>query len=371
MKRGLLLFSLFSIFFLIYSASCIVYINEVMPHSNNTWKDEWLELYNPENLTLNLSNWKISDLSSTDNFSLIIPAFSYALIVDSSTSKDNLTGCNTFNISNESCFELTTIGSGLNDNNETIFLFDNLNNSIDNFSWHENIKSSGKSWSLNSSNNLKWLKCSPSPGFFNSCSEYQNNQNETEENNQTNNNEEDPESRIKITDSPNKAKFGEEIDIDLEIYKGSTNKYALYVYVQNEDKNKVSKKITLHLRTKYTDYDEQVSLELDCLDESGDYKIIAEGLDDKDTESIYLESCSKFAKTLSSTNNLQENNLPQSNQALTPNNPSPKTQNQNNLITGSSVSSNKDFPNFLIILPVILSFITLLIIISLILKKVP
>ena len=468
-----------------------------MPHSNNSWQDEWLELYNPENLTFNLTNWKISDLSSRDNFSLIIYPFSYALIVDSATTKDNLSGCDAFNISSESCFELTTIGSGLNDGNETIFLFDNLNSSIDNFSWQENIKSSGKSWSFN---NSEWSTCIPTPGLFNLCE--QNNENETNQtnetfepviflnfpsqvyNNKTNftiqalfenfsqgnydlkldikngtkylnrlwlnegewsdknswidnftyvnsmnfsqdilsiididnsfvgnaslqlkirnetsifysdiynifiingtsqennpdnqtnetkeNNEE--ESSIKISDSPSKSKFGKTIDIDLEIYKGSTNKYALYVYVEDEDKNKVSEKKTLHLRTKYKDYEETVSLDLDCLNESGNYKIIAEGLDGKDTETIYLESC--FEKTTQSSsisqnikNNLVQNNLSQQNQNPQTQNTYPINQN-NNLITGSAISSDSNNPNFLEILPIISG--VLIMVLAVIIKK--
>ena len=120
-----------------------VVINEIMPHTNNFWGDEWLELYNPTNGTVVLNAWKIGDLSSNDTFSLNISAAGFGLIVDSGTG--NNTGCAAFNISAESCIALSTIGSGLNDGAETVFLYDAAGNLIDTFSWSTNIKSSGHS----------------------------------------------------------------------------------------------------------------------------------------------------------------------------------------------------------------------------------
>lgn len=173
MKRGYILITLFFVVLisLMIDISHAILINEIMPHTNNSWHDEWIELYNPNNETLNLSLWKIGDKTSNDSISLILPPFSFGLIVDSGTNKDNLTGCKAFNISNESCYELTTIGLGLNDDNETVFLYDNLNYSIDNFSWSESIKSTGYSWSKDNYSN--WTTFSPTPGSINFCPENQ------------------------------------------------------------------------------------------------------------------------------------------------------------------------------------------------------
>ena len=101
-----------------------VSINEVMPHSNNSLGDEWIEIYNNENLEINLTNWKIGDISSNDTINLTISAGGFAIITN-----DNI-NCTSFSVSNKSCFELATIGSGLNDDDEKIYLYDNSSNII-------------------------------------------------------------------------------------------------------------------------------------------------------------------------------------------------------------------------------------------------
>lgn len=374
MKRGFLESVFILVFFfinLINLASAQPYINEVMPHSNNSWNNEWLELYNPGNETLNLSSWKISDKVSNDTFSLIIYPKDYALIVDDGNTKDNSTGCKAFNICNESCFELTSIGSGLNDDNETVFLY-NSTLLADTFSWNESIKSIGKSWSLNLSD---WMKCFSSPGFANNCTIYQNNESKNDSDEQNNSDDENSEddsneqdSTIKISDSPNNAQFGKDIEIDLDIYKGSTNKYALYIYVENSDKKKVSEKQTLHLRTKYKEYEEQVSLQLDCLEESGTYKIVAEGLDEKDTETIHLKSCHETADESPSTTPLNSKPFTEDSQTL-----ASKTSISpliSNPITGSIIQESSNQNSSSIVLIGILCFITLTLVISAIMKKI-
>lgn len=101
------------------------------------------------------------------------------------------------------------------------------------------------------------------------------------------------ESFIKIIDAPDEAKFGDEIEIELEVYKGDTTKYAVYVYVQDENEEKVSDKITLHFYDKFANYEEKVSLTLKCKNEKGIYEIVAEGLDTKDTKEIELTECNE------------------------------------------------------------------------------
>ncbi|MCX8194036.1 MAG: hypothetical protein N3G19_01600 [Candidatus Pacearchaeota archaeon] len=101
------------------------------------------------------------------------------------------------------------------------------------------------------------------------------------------------ESKIEIVDAPNEAKFGEEIEIQLEVYKGDTTKYAVYIYVQDDNEEKVSDKITLHLNEKFKTYKETINLNLKCKNEKGIYEIVAEGLDVFDKEEIELEECDK------------------------------------------------------------------------------
>ena len=487
MKRGLLLLSLFSIFFIftISFVSSQVYINEVMPNPTDNCNDctEWLELYSSEP---NFIGW--INTGESKNLSLNTTIQDHLVIT-----KNKTAFLSYWNVSPEKIIELAI---GLTNSGDKITLYDKYNTTIDFFNWSKDI--GNKSWAKI---NETFIECSfPTPGMLNLCEQEQNKENETnqtnetykpliflnfpsqvynnktnftiqalfknfsqgnydlkldikngtkylnrlwlnegewsdknswidnftyidsmnftqdilniididnsfvgnaslqlkirnetsifysdiynlsvingtsQENNQTNETEENneqEESSIKISDSPSKAKFGQDIDIDLEIYKGSTNKYALYVYVEDEDKNKVSEKKTLHLRTKYKDYEETVSLDLDCLNESGNYKIIAEGLDDRDTETIYLESC--FEKTTQSSsisqnikNNLVQNNLSQQNQNPQTQNTYPINQN-NNFMTGSAISSDSNNPNFLEILPIILG--VFIIVLAVIIKK--
>ncbi|MCL6500559.1 MAG: lamin tail domain-containing protein, partial [Candidatus Pacearchaeota archaeon] len=108
------------------------------------------------------------------------------------------------------------------------------------------------------------------------------------------------ESEIRIVAVPSRAKFGSTIEIKLEVYKGDTTKYAVYVYVQDKDDTKVSDKATLHLKEKFTNYSETIELNLKCKNEQGTYEIVAEGLDTKDTKEIKLTECEE--------NETEENN---------------------------------------------------------------
>lgn len=150
-------------FFISIHETFAVIISEVMPHTNNSWQDEWIELYNPSEEIINLTGWIIGDLSSNDTITnLIIHNKSFALIVDINTT--NNTGCAAFNISDNSCFALLTIGNGLNDDNESIFLYDLTKTLIADFSWNVNIKSSGNSFSFV---NGTWQQCEPTPASIN------------------------------------------------------------------------------------------------------------------------------------------------------------------------------------------------------------
>lgn len=271
-----------------------IYINEIMPHSNNSWNDEWIEVYNNGSEIINLSGWNVKDNLYNDTFSLLIYPNSFGLIVDNSTHIEDLLGCNGFDITQQSCFELTTIGNGLNDEIETISLYDNENNLIDMIIYNTSIKSQGKSWNRNNSN---LLACVPTPGTPNNCSQtYQNNTNST---NETNTTLPSPDSYIEILDYPDESIFGEEIDVDFHVYKGETGKYAVYTYVQNDDGDKVSEKITVHAgnsssSSKFKDYYFEEKILLDCLDESREYELVIEGLDVSETRKIEIKKCKDF-----------------------------------------------------------------------------
>jgi len=153
---GVIIF-LIAIFSVCVSA---VRINEVMPHTNNSLGNEWVELYNEEGNNISLINWTIGDLVSNDIINLNISANGFAIITNDAI------GCSNFSVPNGSCIELTTIGGGLNNVDETIYLYDNNSILISNLSWSENIQASGNSWQFY---NETWQTCSPTPGQINLC----------------------------------------------------------------------------------------------------------------------------------------------------------------------------------------------------------
>ena len=458
MDKRFLLFILIFIIFNISNVSAVV-INEIMPHSNNSWIDEWVEIYNPTNNIFNLTQWKIGDLKGNDTINnLIIYPNSFGLIVDNNTQMNNQMGCESFNIPNESCIELRAIGNGLKDDNETLYLYDANSNLVDSFSWSTDLKSTGKSWSLY---NLNWLPCPPTPGFQNNCSQQGQGQQEKEldlnydsevgcdeefsieieafnfedgdydikidildeededrigkvwdedeekwkstsyyiisaleiENNygnaelifkvedfegeailrpkikETGSNSYEQfsdfsidiecniqeESEIDIIDAPEQAKFGEEIEIELEIYRGDTAKYAVYVYVQDSEERKVSDKISLHCDEKFQSYTEIVTLDLNCKNEQGTYEIIAQGLDVEDIKLIELESCSAEEKEEENTETISQSS-------------SLSEKDSFSHITGSVIETESFVFNR--ILPYILTSVALLLVIYLIIKKI-
>lgn len=158
----LLILSLFLFFMVLVGfASAEIRINEVMPHDNNNYSKEWVELYNSGPSDILITNWIISDGTGNDTINVTLNASSYALIIEGSSGN-----CSFFNISTENCFEVATIGtSGLKDDNESVILF-NSSTLISNFSWGYSITSSGKSFGYNGTS---WQNCTPTPGTVNNC----------------------------------------------------------------------------------------------------------------------------------------------------------------------------------------------------------
>ncbi len=166
------------------------------------------------------------------------------------------------------------------------------------------------------------------------------------------------ESKIDIIDAPDEARFGESIEVEIEVYRGNTAKYAVYVYVQDNDGVKVSNKISLHFDEKFETNIEIVALILKCKDEQGTYDIIAEGLDELNREQISLEPCEEEGEE--ETKNEQTKSESSIEQETT-----------NNY---KSVSSNTvlESENFLITkgMPYFLTTISLILVIYLIIKKI-
>jgi len=183
---------LFSINFVLVSA---VRINEVMYDPNDTYqcKDaycEYIEIYNNENITINLTGWKLCndtllsgyiDNRSGQNLlinNLTLEPFQYALITDG---KSGTLVYYNFNVSDNSlAFHVdgATMCGGLNENGENISILNSSGGIIDNIHYNKTLgwqeATGGKSLQkINiSAENTKenWRACEPTPGRENNCS---------------------------------------------------------------------------------------------------------------------------------------------------------------------------------------------------------
>ena len=144
---GLLLFLVF-----IPNSSALI-INEIMadPIADETL-NEWIELYNNESKEIDVSNWIIGDNADNDSIEgglygkegTIIKPFGFAILTD-----DNTRAYNNFNVSPDAIklyVDDSSMGNGLGNDGETIYLFDSSSNIIDKKEY--NKTNEGLSWAL-------------------------------------------------------------------------------------------------------------------------------------------------------------------------------------------------------------------------------
>lgn len=161
------------VFLFLIDISNGILINEIMADPvDDEHLNEWIELYNNESVSINVRNWTIGDDNDTDIIEgglydgegTIIPANGFAIITDDSTRVYN-----NFNVSDDAVrlyVDDSSIGSsGLNNNGETIYLYDNNGNLIDTKTY--NSTTDGLSWAFV---NGSLHKSDPTPGFSNNGS---------------------------------------------------------------------------------------------------------------------------------------------------------------------------------------------------------
>lgn len=89
-------------------------------------------------------------------------------------------------------------------------------------------------------------------------------------------------SAIAIASAPASAKFGEYVDIELDVYRGNTSKYAVELRVEGSGKN-ISEAATVHAKSKFTNYTFKVPVLLksncDSAFSAGSHTIKVSGLD--------------------------------------------------------------------------------------------
>ncbi|MCX6667506.1 MAG: lamin tail domain-containing protein, partial [Euryarchaeota archaeon] len=148
LKASHYIFILFFIFLLINQISIAgalstIVINEVMynPTQDDNY-NEWIELYNPTNQSINVSGWSITDNSAEDflegdlengNGTTVVPPNGYAIIADHGTKiYEN------FSISNNAIrlyVDDFGIGNGLGNDQDKLILKNNTGNEIDSLEW--------------------------------------------------------------------------------------------------------------------------------------------------------------------------------------------------------------------------------------------
>tara|TARA_B100001964_G_C14218732_1_gene594167 strand:+ start:88 stop:1827 length:1740 start_codon:yes stop_codon:yes gene_type:complete len=146
-----------------------IIINEIMADTiADESLNEWIELYNNEETSINVSSWIVGDDNDNDTIEgglyneegTIIGAFGYAIITDEATRVYN-----NFNTSDNAVrlyVDDGAIGNGLINSGETIYLYDNNEHLIDKKTY--NATTEDLSWAyLNESLH----KADPSPGFAN------------------------------------------------------------------------------------------------------------------------------------------------------------------------------------------------------------
>jgi len=167
MLEKIFIFSL--VFILLMQISNGIIINEIMADTLDDQYNEWIEIYNNGGTEVNVSNWIIGadDGNETIEGGLynkegtIIPVFGFAIITSEATRVyDN------FNTSADAIKLYVADGritrSGLKNDGETIYLYDNNGNLIDKKTYNKTTKD--LSWAyLNGSLH----KSNPTPGFVN------------------------------------------------------------------------------------------------------------------------------------------------------------------------------------------------------------
>ena len=164
--------------FLINIVNAITF-NEVNynPIGNDNNK-EYAELFSQE--SINLSNYTIEDLSSSDTLTLLKSSNSnYYLIVEEGFDY-SLIDANIYSAG-------PAIGNNLNNDNDQIILKDENGTIIDTFAYNSNMGANNNGKSLcKIPNSTEWFECNPTPGLINQEIEEQNNQ-QNQSNNELNN----------------------------------------------------------------------------------------------------------------------------------------------------------------------------------------
>ena len=303
---------LISLFVILFSVQVLaeVRINEIMynPKDSIQCSDsscEWVELYNDGNEIVNLSGWKLNGNNFND---AVISPKSYIIIARKLT---DLNGGQSFEFlwgnnngiwdSLDGNYAAVDGNFILNNNGDTIILTDSNETKSD--VTYSNKLANGNGYAIEFYNG-NWYESASiggTPGYENSIKEIP----AAEENKteipvaETVQNTSEQDSVIEIKSiSPKNINFGDNVSVEVSVYRGSTAKYAVYFYIEKDNKT-ITDKISEHATKKYQNYtfNYSVQLESNCDNkyEEGKYYIVVEGLEkvvSKEIEITNPDSCS-------------------------------------------------------------------------------
>jgi len=223
---------------------------------------EWIELYNYGDLELDLTGIKLKDkanheliISDTTTYSQTITPKEYLIVYANNKS-----------------------GFLNNEGLEEIRLLTPEEIEIEKITYADSRE--GNSWSKIDN---RWSLTIPTPGEKNPLDD-----------------EEGKESKIEIQNiylgNDNKAKFGDNLRVKLNIYKGDETKESIKAYIQKNDK-KISKITSFNINQKFSENIITIPIQIfpncNLKYEEGKYEIVVEGLDEKDTEYLEINGITK------------------------------------------------------------------------------
>lgn len=223
---------IFVLVFVSLSFVSAVRINEVMYHSNSTFQgtsiNEWIEVYNPSNESIDISGWKIkedADNPQPINFSgtntTVIGEYGYFIIAKKVT--------DFIQYFNASC-PVSQRSFTLSDSGKNISILNASDIAIDSLSYNPSMGANGNGKSLQFYNNL-WQNCTPTPGAVNFCQATP-----TTPTNQSNNQQTQQDNQTQVIQEP-------KIEIDLEYEHEVEREFEVELKASNIDDKKYDVKI--------------------------------------------------------------------------------------------------------------------------------
>ena len=222
---------------------------------------EWVEIYNSGSAALSLEGLILYDSSNNEMYitktntidGTIIPPNGYMVVYRNS----------------EGDFSLN------NDGYEELKFYDRNENLLDSISYSDSSEGS----SFAKANGI-WQKTKPTPGSENvNYSDSSQSYLEIE--------------KIYDMGSDNISKFGQAIRVKAIVYKGDTTKDSIALWVEDDKEHRLSKESKTNVYTRYTNYALTLPIQIipncDYNYEDGDYKIVMEGLDKRETAEIGIE----------------------------------------------------------------------------------